>query len=284
MRRFLLPTLILVLLLPDFAGAETGQAAWLRYARLDTDILRRYERTLPLSVMTWEDTAPIQKARDELRAGIQGMLGREVTMVTGLPPGGAILAGTLAGLRRAVPGLVPDGTLLADGYWLRTAGRHVVIAGESERGVLYGTFALLRMMALGQPLTSFAVKAGPYAPIRWVNEWNNIDGSIERGYGGRSIFWDGGHIREDLGRVNEYGRLLASLGVNGISINNVNANPLVLSPDFVPQVARVADVLRPWGVRLALAIDRVPSPRPVFGPPPSPPWRRKRRFALTFNS
>ncbi len=98
-------------------------------------------------------------------------------------------------------------------------------------------------------------KDAPYAPIRWVNEWNNIDGSIERGYGGRSIFWEGGHIREDLSRVSEYGRLLASLGINGISINNVNANPLVLSPEFVPQVARVADVLRPWGVRLALAID-----------------------------
>jgi len=120
---------------------------------------------------------------------------------------------------------------------------------------LYGAFALLRKIAVGESLASIDQKDAPYAPIRWVNEWNNIDGSIERGYGGRSIFWDGGHIREDLSRVNEYGRLLASLGINGISINNVNANPLVLSAEFVPQVARVADVLRPWGIRLALAID-----------------------------
>lgn len=255
MRRPLLPTLILVLLLPVYVSAETGQAAWLRYARLEPGILRSYVRTVPLSVMMAEDAAPIQKARDELRAGIRGMLDREVTVVTELPPGGAIIAGTLAGLRRVVPALVPDATLPADGYWLKSTGRHLVIAAESDRAVLYGTFALLRRMALGQPLTSLDEKAGPYAPIRWVNEWNNIDGSIERGYGGRSIFWDGGHIREDLGRVNEYGRLLASLGINGISINNVNANPLVLSPAYIPQVARVAAVLRPWGVRLALAID-----------------------------
>ena len=121
--------------------------------------------------------------------------------------------------------------------------------------MLYGAFALLRKVAVGESLASIDQKDAPYAPIRWVNEWNNIDGSIERGYGGRSIFWEGGHIREDLSRVNEYARLLASLGINGISINNVNANPLVLSAEFVPQVARVADVLRPWGVRLALAID-----------------------------
>ena len=255
MRRLLLPALSFVLMFPDSAGAETGQAAWLRYAPLEAGIVQRYERPVPSSVMTFEDAAPIQKARDELRAGIRGMLGRDVSTVGALPAGGAVVAGTVAGLRRAMPGLLPDGTLPADGYWIKTAARHVVIAGESDRAVLYGTFALLRRMALGQPLTPLDEKEGPCVPIRWVNEWNNIDGSIERGYGGRSIFWDGGHIREDLSRVNAYGRLLASLGINGISINNVNANPLVLSPEFIPQIARVADVLRPWGVRLALAID-----------------------------
>src|SRR6266516_2374867 len=107
--------------------------------------------------------------------------------------------------------------------------RYLVVAGESDRAVLYGAFAMLRKVALGESVTSLDEKQGPYAPIRWVNEWNNIDGSIERGYGGRSIFWEGGRIRDDLGRVNEYGRLLASIGINGISINNVNANPLVLS-------------------------------------------------------
>ena len=169
------------------------------------------------------------------------------------------MVGTLARLRQAVPGLPFDGTLPADGYWLKTTtiggARYLLIAGESDRAVLYGAFALLRKMAIGDSIISLDEKQGPSAPIRWVNEWNNIDGSIERGYGGRSIFWEEGHIRDDLARVNDYGRLLASLGINGISINNVNANPLVLSAGFIPQVARVADVLRPWGVRLALAID-----------------------------
>ena len=243
----------------DNAGAETGEAAWLRYARLDTATAQRNTRHIPSSILTFESAAPIQKAREELVAGIRGMLGLEPKVVTEVATEGAIVVGTLTRLRQAIPGLLPDSALTTDGYWLKATSirgtRYLVIAGESDRGVLYGAFALLRKLGVGESLASIDQKDAPYAPIRWVNEWNNIDGSIERGYGGRSIFWEGGHIREDLSRASEYGRLLASLGINGISINNVNANPLVLSPEFVPQVARVADVLRPWGIRLALAID-----------------------------
>jgi alpha-glucuronidase len=258
MRRTLLLALI-VLLVPATGGAENGQSAWLRYARLDDTTARRAAGSLPASVVTFEDAVPVRKARDELVAGIRGMLGKDLKTVSELPADGALVAGTLARVRQAVPGLPLAGTLSADGYWLKTStfggARYLVVAGESDRAVLYGAFAVLRKVALGESIASLDEKQGPYAPIRWVNEWNNIDGSIERGYGGRSIFWEGGHIRDGLGRVNEYGRLLASLGINGISINNVNANPLVLSAEFTPQVARVADVLRPWGVRLALAID-----------------------------
>jgi alpha-glucuronidase len=240
-------------------AAETGQAAWLRYARLDPALIQRTERTVPRTIVTFESASPIQKAREELLAGIRGIIGGELKTATALPTGGAIVAGTLARLRQTAPDLLPAGTLQTDGFWLKTSAvkgaRFLVIAGESERGVLYGAFAALRMIATGDSLATIDDKQAPYAPLRWVNEWNNIDGSIERGYGGRSIFWDAGHIREDLSRVNEYGRLLASIGINGISINNVNANPQVLSPQFVPQIARVADVLRPWGLRIALAID-----------------------------
>ena len=243
----------------SLAAAETGQAAWLRYARLDPALMQRTERNIPRTIVTFESAAPIQKAREELLAGVRGLIGGEVKTAAALPTDGAIVAGTLARLRQTAPDLLPASTLQPDGFWLKTStvkgARFLVIAGESERGVLYGAFAALRMIATGDSLATLDDKQAPYAPLRWVDEWNNIDGSIERGYGGRSIFWDGGHIREDLSRVNEYGRLLASIGINGISINNVNANPQVLSPEFVPQIARVADVLRPWGLRIALAID-----------------------------
>ena len=104
----------------------------------------------------------------------------------------------------------------------------------------------------------------PYAPIRWVNHWDNLDGSIERGYGGRSIFWDNGHARADLSRVSDYGRLLASLGINTCSINNVNADPRILAADMLPEIARIAAAFRPWGVRVALSAD-FSSPKTLGG-------------------
>ena len=82
-----------------------------------------------------------------------------------------------------------------------------------------------------------------------MNEWNNIDGSIERGYGGRWIFWEEGHIRDDLARVNDSGRLLASLGMNGISINNVNAIPARAVRRIHSHRSRVSLMsCGPWGV------------------------------------
>jgi alpha-glucuronidase len=250
---------LVLVLIPGALAAEDGRAAWLRYARLDGQQAQRAGGDLPATVITLENSAPVSKARDELVSGIRGILGKELTTATARQPGPAIVLGTLTRLREAWPQLTSTTSLPADGFQVRSAAsggaRYLVVAGESDRAVLYGAFAVLRTLALGQPVMRMDDTEAPAAPLRWVNEWNNIDGSIERGYGGRSIFWDAGRIRDDLSRVDEYGRLLASLGINGISINNVNANPLVLSPAFVPQVARVADVLRPWGIRLALAID-----------------------------
>jgi len=257
MRLRSLGSTLVLLLVPAVATAETGQAAWLRYTPLDAAAARRYQAQLPATLVVLGDSSPVRKAGEEIALGIRGMLGRDLKTSTSVPPDGAIVVGPLASVRSALPALGLPATVGADGFALKSGSAggatFVAIAGESDRGTLYGAFAWLRRMATNQPLAD-DVQA-PYAPIRWVNEWNNIDGTIERGYGGRSIFWDGGHIRQDLSRAGEYGRLLASLGINGISINNVNANPQVLSPDLLPEIARVADVLRPWGLRLALAID-----------------------------
>src|SRR5262249_14301016 len=139
-----------------------------------------------------------------------------------------------------------------DGWWITKTGRYTVITASNDRGVLYGVFALLRKFALGEPLEG---AESPYAPVRWVNHWDNLDGSIERGYGGPSPFWEKARVRDDLTRAADYGRMLASLGINACSINNVNADRRILTPEFAPQIARIADALRPWGVQIALSLD-----------------------------
>jgi alpha-glucuronidase len=239
--------------------AETGSAAWLRYAALDETAARPYREALPAAITAIGSAPAVASARDEMIRGIRRMLGRTLRIEPAVPREPAILIGTLEDLRRAAPQFRLDSSLSPDAYWLKqvSAGnaRYLVVAGGNDRGALYGTFALLRKIATGEPLANLDEKQAPYAPVRWVNQWDNLDGSIERGYGGRSIFWDSGHAREDLSRVGEYGRLLASLGINGCSINNVNADRRVLSAEYLPQVARIAAAFRPWGVRVALSVD-----------------------------
>src|SRR5439155_13679246 len=168
---------------------------------------------------------------------------------TGPSSDGAIVLGTLDQIRHAIPQLDPGVAHGTDAYRVRAirvnGASYIVVAAESDRGVLYGTFALLRHIALADRVIDLNESSHPHAAVRWVNQWDNLDGSIERGYGGRSIFWDAGRARSDLARVSQYGRMLASIGVNGISINNVNANPQALSSAMIPDVARIASALRP---------------------------------------
>ena len=266
MRRVL--CLILLLLLPSALHAESGYDAWLRYAPLDDVSARRYREAVPPVVIVLGAETPIQSARDELVRGIKGMLNRTPRVESRVSGDAAIVIGTVTQIRQAAPQLAPAGSIETDGFSLRTVrangARFVVIAAQNDLGVLYGAFAFLRKIAVGESIADLDQKEAPYSPIRWINHWDNLDGSIERGYGGRSIFWENGRARQDLSRVTDYGRLLASLGINGCSINNVNADPRVLSPEFLPQIARVAEALRPWGVKVLISVD-FGSPRTIGG-------------------
>jgi alpha-glucuronidase len=141
-----------------------------------------------------------------------------------------------------------------------------VIAGADPRGALYGTFAFLRYptTAIGKRYKNGQMRSEPAMPIRWVDQWDNADGSIERGYAGRSIFFEGGKVRDDLSSVAEYARLLASIGINGCNVNNVNNAAPFLDPQMLQGLARIADTMRPWGVRLAISVD-IASPQKIGG-------------------
>ena len=257
--RWIAVLLAWICIAPVAARAENGHAAWLRYASLQQPALRRAQALVPEWITVVGDAPQMLRARDEIVRGVRGILGRDLRVEMSLPAGDGLVLATAASLRELAPQLAMGGDLAADGFRLTTVeergAKYTVIAGENERAVLYGAFGYLRKLALGELTANLQEIQAPAAPIRWVNHWDNIDGTIERGYGGRSIFWEGGRVRDDLTAVDDYGRLLASLGINAVSINNVNANPIVLTPEFLPQVARVAGVLRPWGVRVALSVD-----------------------------
>jgi alpha-glucuronidase len=248
--------------------AETGYNAWLRYAPIDDRASRERYDSLPATVVMLGDSEIVAAAETELVRGVRGMLGRTLRVSKTLPAENAIVLGTYDAVLAALPAAGKPPELPPDGFWIKSLtidGRnHLLIAAPNERGVLYGAFTLLRMIGLEAPIADLNIRDKPYASIRFLNHWDNLDGTIERGYAGRSIFWENGHVVKDLSRVRDYARLMASVGINGCSINNVNADVRVISADLLPEVARVADVFRPYGVKLFLSLDFA-SPRKIGG-------------------
>lgn len=257
--------------LPPLVHAETGienaDEAWLRYPALEAQTAKTYDR-LPPQVVLLGDSLVLKSAEQELMRGAARMLGR--TMQEEMRPlsANSVVLGTLEKVRALEAGLSPPEELRADAFWLKSARIHgfecLVVSGATERAVLYGVFALLRKISLAKSIASLDEIEQPYAPIRWVNQWDNLDGSVERGYGGRSIFFADGKVRNDLTRVTEYARLLASVGINGCTVNNVNADARVLEPSFVSELSRIADAFRPWGVEVSLSVD-LGSPKLIGG-------------------
>jgi len=235
--------------------AETGEAGWLRYAALPPQAAQQYKQ-LPHHIVSTGQSVVSHSAASELARGLHSVLGQNLQISSTLGGEDAFILGSTDEIRHLLSSwqasvVPPEGFSLSrfaaqgHNYW--------VLAGGTDRGELYGVFHLLERIAQQKPLAPAA--EGPSSPIRWVNQWDNFDGSVERGYAGRSIFYDNGHVRADLTRVSEYGRLLASVGLNGATVNNVNSNLHTLEPEMIGELARIADAFRPWGVRMSLSVD-----------------------------
>ncbi len=268
MRPFGLALVGTLLLGSTWSVAETGEAGWLRYAPIEDARVQAQYSKLPGGVVSLDDSALTRSAQSEIVRGIDGMLDRKLRVEQTVPTDGAFVLGTVTELQAKFPYWKPAAQIRPEGYALATLRAHDhtywLIAGADPHGVLYGAFRLLQEIAEQHDLRSLAISESPAAPVRWVDEWDNLNGTIERGYAGRSIFFDNGAVREDMTRPGEYARLLASVGINGCAINNVNADLKMLTPEMIAQIARIADAFRPWGVRLAMSVD-LSSPKVVGG-------------------
>jgi alpha-glucuronidase len=250
--------------------AETGAEGWLRYAPITA--AARYA-TLPSKIVVLGNTPTDQAAATELQRGLTSMLGRPFTISHQTEDNtNAIVIANLSTLSKIFT--ISGDKLPPESYTLgpktEGASHRFIVLGADARGELYGAFHLLELVGTERPLPTKPTTGSPSSPIRWVNQWDNLDGTIERGYAGRSIFFDNGHVREDLTRVHDYGRLLASIGINGVTVNNVNSDLRTLQPDMILEFARIADQLRPWGLRMSLSVD-LSSPQvvghlPTFDP------------------
>jgi alpha-glucuronidase len=231
-------------------AAEDGYDLWLRYAPLEGEALQRLRDFSPkirviggeqmvLAVGNDFHLSPQQQAAAaELHRGLASLLG-----VAKLEPGDGKNYVTLdCGIHD--PGDVPQF------YSIKSSDDGIRISGRYDIDCLYGAFALLRALELGADPTSISMRSSPAMPMRMLNHWDNPDGHVERGYAGRSIF-DWWHLPERLDeRMIDYARANASIGINGVVVNNVNARAFMLEPRFIAKYKRLADAWRPYGIRL----------------------------------
>ena len=251
---------VLLLLLGSVmpASGDDGYRLWLKYDQIsDKAYLKECGKALN-SVMVTGDSPVMRAAREELLAGLAGMTGHDIADVKSMTRGGTVVAGTFES-SPLIAALLPDvlpGTTGEEGYLIRSVTqkgkRIIVIASEGDRGVLYGTFHLLRLVSMRVSLKDLSVTEKPAVALRLLNHWDNLDRTVERGYAGFSIWnW---HLLPDYisPLYKDYARANASIGINGAVITNVNANALVLTEPYLRKVAAIADVMRPYGIKIYL--------------------------------
>src|ERR1044071_1577206 len=240
------------------AAAEDGYRLWLSYDQLPASVVKDY-RARVASFVVQGRSPTLDAIRTELDNACGGLFGgsvpfadevvRDGAVVVGTPSGSPLIAGL--GWRRQLAALGPEG------FRIRSAriGGHTVtvIASQGETGALYGAFHFLRLMQTLQPIANLDVSQKPRLRLRMLNHWDNLDGSIERGYAGRSL-WNWKALPDTIdSRLRDYARANASVGINGASLNNVNANSQSLSAEYLRKAAAIAGVFRPYGVRVYLA-------------------------------
>jgi alpha-glucuronidase len=220
------------------ASAETGYDLWLRY--------------VPVADVT---------QRDDYRRALPRLLGRDVPIATAVRTDGTLVVGTPSssrlvaslGLGERLAALGPEGYVVRS---IRVGGHTAtLVASPRDAGTLYGVFHLLRLVQMGASLRDLDVSERPRLERRLLDHWDNLDGTIERGYAGRSLWkWDELPDRIDP-RVLDYARANASIGLNGAAINSVNARPESLRADYIAKAKALADAFRPYNLRVYLSAN-----------------------------
>ncbi len=251
MKRYLLAALLAGVGVAT-ATAEDGYRLWLRYDQVDgRDARSAYRDALEAIVVqtpSGADSAVVASLRAEMSRGLKGLIGRDPTV--------HLTAGEIRE------------DLGADGYALSSVtvdGKGAVrITANSDAGALYGAFALLRKVQIGESLADLDEVSVPKIDRRLLNHWDDLNRFVERGYAGFSL-WEWAYLPDVLSpRYTDYARALASIGLNGTVINNVNSNALILTPVYLEKVKALADVFRAYGIRLYLTA-RFSAPMEIGG-------------------
>lgn len=236
--------------------AEDGYDLWLRYRTMDDIRINQYRPHCRNILATPVHSPMMQTAVTELQRGLSGMLNSDISTVETLSEGAIVIGTSTSDVIRQLD--LPLDSLGNEGFLIRRISLNgitfIAIAGNSEQGVLYGTFEFLKMVQMHNSLDNVDVISVPKIKLRLLNHWDNLDGTVERGYAGNTV-WDWWRLPDLVDpRYTDYSRAVASIGINGVVVNNVNAKPDILTGMWISKVAAIASVFRPYGIKLYLSV------------------------------
>jgi alpha-glucuronidase len=242
---------------------DPGYQCWLSYSELKDGQFKDHMRKLCGNILVDQLSPVMASAAEELTAALGQILGIKINKINA-PSNTGILTAGIAGKSKII-----DENLTADeasrineeGFlvkYVKTSPGIIIIAGKTDRGVLYGVFDfLLKIRDLKDPEDLYILE-NPCSNLRIINQWDNMDGSIERGYAGRSIFYSGNKFLGDFERITDYARLLVSIGINGIVLNNVNVKKyeaMFITDEKLPDIKKIADIFERYAIKTYLCIN-----------------------------
>ena len=239
--------------------ADDGYRLWLKYDKItDSQKLQDYQSAIK-GIMVLGDSPTSNVIQNELQVGLTGLLDTDIPLLDKVQDN-CILTGTINEVQSQVKINLDEyiKTIGSEGYVIlsgMSSGKNVkIITANTETGVLYGTFHFLRLLQTGQDINNLKIVESPKMQLRVLNHWDNLDRTVERGYAGFSL-WDWHKLPDYIhSYYHDYARANASIGINGTVLNNVNANALVLTPLYLKKVAALANVFRPYGIKVYLSI------------------------------
>ena len=246
------------ILVPSISlNAENGYDLWLRYSYInDIEIRENYSQYFNKINISGESETLVVIKKELLRAS-EGMFNKKVLWENDYLKAKLIIVNKENYPKQLEKNVPQDWASIGEeGFSIKYVKINddykIIIAGNSEIGLLYGTFELLKQMQMQNDLSRLNIIESPKTDIRLLNHWDNLDRTVERGYAGFSI-WNWHKLPEYLdSRYEDYARANASIGINGTVLTNVNANALVLEPRYIEKVKALADVFRPYGIKVYL--------------------------------
>lgn len=240
------------------ASAQKDYKLWLQYDRITNLNLQTAYLSNSKKIIIFGNSETITIAGHELQSALTAMLGKKIESGMNLDGSHTIIIGSRALLSQEIlKAIDADYDLINDeGYIIKTVAinnnRHIVITGKKDVGVLYGVYNFLRLMQTHQPIEKLNIADAPKINNRILNHWDNLDRTVERGYAGFSL-WNWQKLPDFIDqRYIDYARANASIGINGTVLTNVNANALILTPQYLEKVEALANVFRPYGIKVYL--------------------------------